>query len=290
VDLFPAGWVRGTWGWLIIWLASVVVFALLVMVFGLADVHSATGLTADRIGWYGQEQCERVLSDSFLVQFANFWSNFVYSAVGLMIFLRSNVNHGRFVGIMLIFLAIGSGWFHGTLSEFGQTLDIAGVYAVLLAIAAYGFIEMVPITDPVPIWLIMGGATALGVVAGFLRGDVGFFDSDWFTPFLVIIIVGYMGSGLFRPSAAAKREALVMPLVLTVGLGLLGLLAKYTDGTDNGLLANHGGVVADCLYGPGSPIQGHAFWHILAGGMFLGMFEFFSRMGGRTVSVLPWRQ
>jgi hypothetical protein len=55
-------------------------------------------------------------------------------------------------------------------TEFGQTLDIVGVYLVLLAIIIYGVLELLHVTDRTVIWISMWGARPAG--AG-VRGDAG---------------------------------------------------------------------------------------------------------------------
>jgi hypothetical protein len=288
MSVFPVGWLSSRWGWLVVWTAIVLSLGALVLIFHLAHLHPWAGIDPGRVAWYHKEQCETVDTTGFLLQFHNFWSNAAYLAVGLLVLCCSTTGHGRFVGIAFVFLAAGSGWFHGTLSESGQTVDIMGVYVALLAVAAYGFIEMVPITSPLAIWSILGAATALGVAGALLRGSVRLFDSDAFTPLLVVIVVGFMAAGMFRPSAGRSRIALLVQLGVIFAFGVLALILKYTDGTNN-LLARHDGRLADCLWGKTSVMQGHAHWHILSAIMFLCMFEFFRSMGGRSRSVWPWR-
>ena len=94
----------------------------------------------------------------------------------------------------------------------------------------------------------------------------------------LVVILGF-------PSADRRGE-LGVTLAVTTGLGALALVFKFTDGTDNGPLADHGGMIDRCLYGQDSPLQGHAMWHIFSGLMFLGMVEFFRAMGNRSASVL----
>ncbi len=285
---FPSGWLKGRWGWLVIWTTAFVVCALVALICHLAELHPWSDVSADRIAWYHREECENVDTKGFFLQLLNFWSNFAYLATGLMILCLNEKPLGRFVGIVFLFLAVGSGWFHGTLSEFGQTVDIAGVYVALLAIAFYGFVEMVPLehTDP-KVWILMGGAVVLGVVGAFVRGNVHFFDSDYFTPMLVFIILVYMVSSAFR-YPGPNQANLLLPGLGALVLGLAALVFKFTDGDDNAL-ADNGKVYAKCLYGPESPIQGHAIWHSLSALMFLCMFEFFRSLKGRSQSVFPWR-
>src|SRR6267378_1857662 len=252
-----------------------------------ASVHPWSDVSKDRVAWYHQEECEKVDTSSFYLQFLNFWSNFAYLAAGLLVVWLSTSGVGRAIGIVLIVLAVGSGWFHGTLTEFGQTFDMVGVYCALTAMIAFGFIELIPLEqDGLAAWLLFAGASILGVVAGILRAKVRFFDSDYFTPLLVGLLVFYMVMVYLRYKEA--KDSLLWPTVAFAGSGLLALIFKFTDG-DKNLLAPHGGVFAKCTYDPTSPIQGHALWHVLFAVMFVCIFEFIRSMQSRSESVWPWR-
>ncbi len=250
--------------------------ALTVLVLHLADLRPWSDVAGERVSWYRKEHCELVDTSGFFLQFWNFWSNYGYLASGLLLLCLSNTWLGRGVGVTFVFLAFGSAGFHGTLTEFGQDVDIAGVYAALLGVVAYGLVELLGLDDDWPAWSIMAALVGFGIVAGFVRTDVDLFDSDIFVPILVGLIVIGMVVGLVRHASTA----LIFPgAVGVLGAGLLALLFKFTDGAEK---------AADCLYGPDSVIQGHALWHLFSGFMFLGMFEFFRSLRGRWSSVLPW--
>ncbi|WP_026605673.1 ceramidase domain-containing protein [Methylocapsa acidiphila] len=280
--------------WIVV-AAGLPALALIFLLLGLLHIHPWAHVAADRVTSYHKEQCELVNTSGFFLQFHNFWSNAAYLAVGLLIFTLNKAWTGWTVGAALIILAICSGWFHGTLSEFGQTVDIMGVYAVLLALVAYGFIEMVPLEYDDPwAFVIMFSAIAIGLVGGIVRAKVHFFDSDYFTPFLVFILIVYMISGALRyvrdpKTRAAPGDGLLAPLALAVLPALAAVVFKFSDGDDNAFLARHGGDYAKCFYGPSSLVQGHALWHVFSALMFLGVFEFFRSLLARSNSVLPWR-
>jgi hypothetical protein len=288
--------VRQRWGWLVIW-GGIVALIGLVELFGHLG-HDAPWdtVTAGRIAWYHQEECETVDTKGFFVQFHNFWSNSAYLAAGLLILWFNDSAPGRFLGALLCFLSFVSAWFHGTLTETGQTMDIAGVYLVLLAIISYGFVELIPWSyNEARTWILMIATGVLGFVAAFLRGK-NIFGSDYFTPMLVFIIIGYMatapfvrksGLGSDQPGAGGGKG---WPAAIAVGSGLLALVFKFSDGDDNLLLAQHHGDYSKCFYGADSIIQGHALWHVLSAVMFVGMFEYFRCIRGRSLSVFPWRR
>ena len=288
MDSNPYG-LQGRWGWLLLTVGFFLLCLIVVLILHFLKVHPWAHVTADRIAWYHHEQCENVDTSGFFLQVHNFWSNFGYLAAGLLILCLSDIALGRAVGVVLIFLAFGSAWFHGTLTETGQTVDMAGVYAALLAMSAYGFVEMTPLEyDSIASWLIFSGAVVLGIVAGIIRLSVKFFSSDYFTPFLVFILAVYMITAIWR-YPERDHGPLLAPGLGALGSGLLAVLFKFSDGDDNFLLAQHGGNYAKCFYGHGSLIQGHAFWHVLSAVMFVCIFEYFRSLLERSRSAFPWR-
>jgi hypothetical protein len=283
------------WGW-IGFIAILAILFLLSLIFGLLNVHPWANVTAERIAGYHKEQCEFVNPSAFFLQFHNFWSNAAYLAVGALIIFLSDVWTGWVIGGALVFLGLTSGWFHGTLTETGQTFDMIGVYVVLLGLLAYIFIEMVPLNyDDPKAFVIMFAALGVAVIGGLVRTKVRFFDSDYFTPLLVFILIVYMIAGglryLPKPNAPSvpPGDGLLLPLFLALISGLIAVLFKFSDGDDNAVLAQHGGNYTKCLYEPHSLIQGHALWHLTSAIMFLGVFEFSRSLLARSNSVFPWR-
>lgn len=275
------------WGWLTIWAICFVFVVLFSLVMNLANVHPWSDVSKDRVAWYHQEECEKVDQSSFFLQFLNFWSNFAYLAAGLLIVWLSTSGVGRAIGIVLIVLAVGSGWFHGTLTEFGQTFDMVGVYCVLTVMIAFGFIELIPLEqDGMAACLLFAGALILGTIAGILRTRLPLFDSDYFTPLLVGLLVFYMVMVYVRYKTG--RDPLLWPVIGFAGSGLLALILKFTDG-DKNLFASHGGAYSKCTYDPAGMIQGHALWHVLSAVMFVCIFEYIRSVQSRSQSVWPWR-
>ena len=129
-------------------------------------------------------------------------------------------------------LAIFSGWFHSTLSEVGQTVDIIGVYATLLALLAYGFIEMVPLRyDNAKSYIIMLGAIFVGIIGGYSRTKIRFFDSDYFIPFLVFILIVYMVVGGLRARDGAVQhvagnDGLLLPMSIAIIAALIAVCSS----------------------------------------------------------------
>lgn len=282
------------WSWLFCFGGCVLVVALIALVGSLGG-RSPWTPDAARIADYNAEQCELVNVDGFFLQFHNFWSNFTFLAGGMLILFFNRAMPGWFVGGTMCLLAFGSAWFHGTLTGTGQTMDLVGVYAVLLTIVAYGFVEIVGWSyADWRSWLVMIVAVGLAVLGGIIRHSDNFFESGRFAAMTVIIIVGYMVTAAFVPQARGKIDPasegnMLWAAGVTVFSGVLALLFKFTDGTDNGPLASHDRVYSECFYGPTSIIQGHALWHFFSGVMFVAMFEYFRALRMRSESPFPWR-
>ena len=286
-DMSLASLFSTRWGWLTVWVMCLVVAVVFTLIMSLAHVRPWTDVSTSRVAWYHQEECEKVDTSGFWLQTLNFWSNFSYLAGGIVITWLSDFRLGKGIGIVLIALSVGSLWFHGTLTEFSQTIDIVGVYAALIVLIGYGFIELIPLDmDGVAAWLIFAGAIILGTIAGFLRTSLKVFDSDYFTPLLVVMLLIYMLMVYLRYRRGAAP--LLPPFLAFVGTGILAMVFKFTDG-DKNLAAPYGGNYSKCLYAPTSPIQGHALWHILSGLMFVCIFEYIRSVRSATRSVWPWR-
>ncbi len=286
------------WGWLTVWVILFVALFLVTGFLGLVGAHPWSDVSASRVDWYHHEQCEAVIKTGlfgFFLQFHNFWSNLGYLAVGLLIAQVSNSVPTKTVGCIFVFLAICSAWFHGTLTEAGQALDMVGVCCALTVLIAYVAVEFWEIGyDTVATLLIFGGALVLGAVLGLFRngGVLGsnFLTSELIVGVLVVILVSSMIVLIFRPGANQPTLSWAFwgPFVGFWVIGLLAVVFRQSDGDDNALLATHNGNYSQCAYSPGGLIQGHAIWHLLSAIMFLCFFECIRAKGNRTRSVLPW--
>jgi len=84
------------------------------------------------------DQCERPVSASWMAEVHNTLSNVGYALAGALILLRVKSWAGHLFGLNLIVLAIMSAFYHATLDKNEpQNLDVAWVYAVLLALSLY---------------------------------------------------------------------------------------------------------------------------------------------------------
>ena len=237
-------WLAAPWGWLIIWAPCLAVLIAVALILGSADVHPWAP-SIDRIFEYRKEQREDVTDTGLFVQLANFWSNFAYLAVGLVMFLRSGTFVGRGTGMAFVFLAVMSGFFHGTLTSTGQTLDIVGVYLALLGLMWHGFVEAFDMQTSSQsvrdwFWFLM----LCGLFMGFTKGDIPWHGSDIVAGVVGLTIVVLMIVGFFnnRPKTATieeKRAAdtnwtgrVIGPAFFVLFFFILAGLFKYGDFSD----------------------------------------------------------
>ena len=275
------------WGWLSLWTICALLFVLFVMIMSWANVHPWSDVSAERVAWYHQEQCETVRVSSFFLQFYNLWSNLAYLAGGLLIVWLSTSGIGRAFGVVLIVLAVGSGWFHGSLTRSGQISDVVSVYCAMTSIIAFGLIEMVPLEEKgYAARMCFAVALLLGLSAGMLRHRLWFFNSDYFMPFLAGLLVLCMAMTAIR--GGKDKEPLLGPFIGSTMAGLLALISNFTDG-DRNIFARYGGDYSKCAYNPTGLIQGHSVWHLLTAMMFISVFEYLRSVRSRTQSIWPWR-
>lgn len=131
---------------------------------------------------------ERIYPDDFLRTRANSWSNLAYVLVGFYSIglafhdrRRNPASGGGYLvstppmsilfGVACCYLGFGSGLFHASLTRWGQQLDVAAMYAPMLALIAINLAGWIPrIKIPggqrgFPTWPILA---ALVLVASFL--------------------------------------------------------------------------------------------------------------------------
>jgi hypothetical protein len=231
------GWLATPWGWLIIWIPVLALFVAIALIGNAAD-WAPWEPNLDRMCFYREEQRELVRTGSFFLQVANFWSNFAYLAVGLLILFRSGSFIGRGTGLAFVFLAFGSGYYHGTLTELGQFLDIAGIYIALLALLFHGIIESFDLetsTDRVRNWFWF--LVVCGMYAGFSKGLVQWHKSEIVAIFLgaligILMIYWFFAVLLIGGGGSKDFSTLWGPFALALISFAGAAFFKYGDMTD----------------------------------------------------------
>ena len=225
---------------------------------------------------------ERVRDNDVFRTRANSWSNLAYVLVGLYAFalgwhdrqeefplasgyVRHTPAMSFLFGGACCFLGAGSGLFHASLSRRGQQLDVAAMYAPLLALIAvnlgrwYPRVQAGRVCRNVPSWPLL---TGLVVLASFLLYRYKWsMSSRLVLPVLILAVGGFAVLDHFR---ADGPRALFWMALAGVALAL-AVVCRQLD-------------VAGRFSGPDSWLQGHAFWHLLTSGS-LGCMYLYQRSG-----------
>lgn len=220
------------------------------------------------------EYCEFNHPDRFFHQPINTYSNIVYFFLGLIVFqwgfrdLKSKQNSFKnsitrfpaismLAGICLMYLGIGSAFFHASLTYTGQRVDMNGTYGITLVLIAIGLLNV------------------------FLKGKATKQVELFVTIFLVLLILA------FYFIAPMVSSAVLLPVMFLILLALV--LTNYFQHRKEKYLIL--GIMAFVLLffaikirtldvqkincDPYSIWQGHAFWHLLTASSSFLTYSFF---------------
>ena len=211
---------------------------------------------------------ERIYPDDFLRTRANSWSNLAYVLVGFYSIglafhdrRRNPASGGGYLvstppmsilfGVACCYLGFGSGFYHASLTRWGQQLDVAAMYAPMLALIAINLAGWIPrIKIPggqrgFPTWPILA---ALVLVASFLLYYYKWSMSS--VKVLSNLILSVTVLSLLEEFIRRRRKTfwwLIVSFVTLVG-------ARVCWELD----------VAKKFSGPDACVQGHAVWHLLS--------------------------
>lgn len=251
-DRAPPRWVHAAaWGGLAVITAAL---ALVWLQYRDADVWS---------GWTAADElarpiyAERVHVASVLRTRMNTWSNLAFVLVGLYALalaehdrLAPGAGHVRgtpalsaLFGVACGYLGAGSGLFHASLTRLGQQLDVAAMYAPLLALLAISAGRALPRVGARPSWpplvgLVLGASALLFALKWRMSSAV-------VLPGLIGAVLAARGVEHLRGAHPAGRWLLVSAacLVVAVACRQLDVAGRFT--------------------GPDHWLQGHALWHLL---------------------------
>lgn len=242
---------------------TAVTLAFVVLFYAYRDVNFWEGWQESR-GLRNPSYAERIYMDSIFRTRANTWSNLAMVFVGLYAIALGlhdrtrayDIRNGYLVGtpalsilfgIASCYLGFSSGLFHASLTRWGQQLDVASMYAPLLALLAIATGKLWSMARPGGwnLWPLL----TLAVIAA----SIYLYVYKW-----------EMSSVRVLSSLILATAALRFPIYLLnprynlswIALSFLALiLAVFCRQMD----------VAGRFSGPDAWLQGHALWHLLCG-------------------------
>jgi hypothetical protein len=225
------------------------------------------------------EYGERIYPDSIFRTRINTWSNLVYIcfgfyAIALSIYdwkrrfsiqrgyLSSAPALGFLFGLSWIYLGLGSGFFHASLTRYGQQFDVGGMYAMMICMVAIAVGSWLPSIQfqrgkriypswPLIALLVIFSATYFSVY----KWDYSFAE-----------ISGYLTGTLFLFAFVS----LIQPgKNLQIGWFVAGVVAILLGSKVRDLDIADQFTVADSIF------QGHAVWHLLSCLLFVFLYLYF---------------
>ncbi len=274
-------WVHGcAWGGIL---------ALVLLLLGVAHCYDGRNVWN---GWIEARElqrpgyAERIYPGDFLRTRANSWSNLAYVLLGFYAlgfawhdrrrnppsaggYLASTPPMSILFGVACCYLGFGSGFYHASLTRWGQQLDVAAMYAPLLALIAVNVGGWIPRLRAgagqggIPTWPILA---ALVLVASFWL-----YEYKW-----SMSSVKVLGSLILTVSVLSvvdqflrRRQQAVRWLVLGLVTVISARVCWELD-------------VAKKFSGPDAWYQGHAIWHLLTALSLASMYFFYrSEVGAR---------
>ncbi len=254
---------------------AVVAGVMILLVLLLVGVNRSSTGAAVWNGWAEAVElrkpiyAERVRPDEIFRTCANTWSNLAYVLVGLYAFaygwhdlrrtrsaddnylVRTPVLSFLFAAACC-YLGVGSGFFHASMTRFGQQLDVAAMYAPLVVWIAIGVGRRRPLlrwpgqAGAFPTWPVLSGVV---VLACFLL-----YQFKWSMRAGVVLpslILAVLALGVSDRFQSRWRFAGGWLIAGTIAL-VIGVVCRQLD-------------VAGRFSGPDTWFQGHSWWHLLTG-------------------------
>lgn len=217
--------------------------------------------------------CEMPRFDSWLVEPANTWSNISYIIVSILVFrlikkkdsLGSNelVNNNVYFyiyGSALFFLGLGSGFFHMSVTYFGQWCDLLGMYLVTYYFILYNFVRLKKISHKQFIWFYILSNAISGYLIYALPATRRYLFG---VAIVLILITTFMANKKLTTVLEDKKLNLaIFSFLLAFGIWNLD---KYK-----------------VICYPTAWINGHAIWHLICGYSAYILFKYFASESAKT--------
>ncbi len=222
---------------------------------------------------------ERIYPDSIFRTRMNTWSNLVYIcfgfyAVALAIYdwkRKLPLQRGYLTfapvqtflfGLAGIYLGLGSGFFHASLTRYGQQCDVGGMYATMICLAAFAIGSWLPrmrvprTRRPMPSWPVLAVMVVYGsAYFSYYKWDYSFSE---ISGYLTGILVLFAGVSLIQPGRYLQFRWFVAAVVAIT----LGSRIRDLD-------------IAGKFSGPDAIFQGHALWHLVSCLFYVFLFAYF---------------
>ncbi len=197
---------------------------------------------------------EHIYPESVFRTRANTWSNLAYVLVGIYAVVLGIMDWnpsarkrygpllfhpalGILFGFACCYLGAGSGLFHASLTRWGQQLDVAAMYAPLVALIALNLDRLLPAW---PVWSL--AAVVAGTLLYLYKWSM---SSSIVLPVLILCVGAFMALDRFRRDTSLDfRWALLalVSLIAAVAFRQLDVARRFT--------------------GPDTWLQGHVLWHV----------------------------
>ncbi len=194
--------------------------------------------------------CEQIRLDEIIRQPANTWSSMMFTLVGILIAVHafSQLGHSQklsrlfalILSFALIFIGIGSAFYHASMTFWGQFADVGSMYLLASFMLVYAWLRLfnLPIRLSAILYLLMNSVLFVLLF---------FFPETRRGAFAIILLLG-IGFELYY---ATVHMPDLERYWFNYGLLIFALAYGIWTVDNNGMLC-----VADSL------LQGHAIWHI----------------------------
>ncbi|MDA8793863.1 ceramidase [Bacteriovoracaceae bacterium] len=222
--------------------------------------------------WYGWRAgtclpdcwCEAPRFGSMIVEPVNFWTNISYVYFGFLILMRykkfanqdflKNKDFVYLYSLALIFLGIGSGFWHMSLTFFGQWLDLFGMYLVVVFLLGHNALKLK--------WLNKKGFYLFYISVNLISGVLLYYIPEFRRYLFAIFLVLTIGSTIYTNQISMVKLNLKY---FYFSLGSLAI-AYFAWNLDHHKVICH----------PHGWMNGHGIWHLLAGLSCYLIFKFFA--------------
>ena len=264
--------VVGLGGTLAVLAVSIILFLIFKNVAVWADWRPASEFT-------NPQYAERIYPDSIFRTRMNTWSNLAFILFGFyaialamndwkkgLSLKRGYLTHvpvqSFLFGAALVYTGLGSGFFHASLTRYGQQCDVGGMYSTMLCMAA------IPIGSWLPRVEVPGTRrtfpSELLIAALVVFGSLYFTYYKWDYSFGAVsayfgsVLLIFVGINLIQPGKYLQVRwfiAAIATIVLAAKIRELDMQDRFTS--------------------PDSFFQGHAVWHLLSSLYYVFIFLYF---------------